>query len=207
MTQAAPRSDRVHETPPPDDDPGASEPRPAMIPVIREVAGAFDLATRDALADILVRVVAGGASVSFIAPLDIKRARAFWDALPRPDALVFVASDLATGHVVGTAQLHLAAPENGRHRAEVAKVLVHPDWQRRGVARALLRTLEARAADLGRTTLILDTREGDPSNGLYRGEGWTQVGRIDRYCRSNDGRLDATILYAKWLDAPAVARG
>ena len=169
---------------------------------IREV-DALDTPVKDALAGILVRVVEAGASVGFIAPLSHDRAREFWDALPRPGVHLFVATvpahDGAGETVVGTAQLHLAGQENGRHRAEVAKVLVHPDWQRRGIARALLGALEARALDLGRTTLLLDTREGDPSNQLYTAAGWAQVGRIAEYCRSNDGNLDATIFYAKWL--------
>ena len=169
---------------------------------IREV-DALDAPIKNALAGILVRVVGAGASVGFIAPLSHDRAREFWDALPRPGVHLFVATvpahDGAGETVVGTAQLHLAGQENGRHRAEVAKVLVHPDWQRRGIARALLGALEARALDLGRTTLLLDTREGDPSNQLYTAAGWAQVGRIAEYCRSNDGNLDATIFYAKWL--------
>lgn len=169
---------------------------------IREVES-LDTTIKSALAEILVRLVADGASVGFIAPLTHERARQFWDTLPRPGVHLFIAtvpsgSD-AGATVVGTAQLHLAAQENGRHRAEAAKLLVHPDWQRRGIARALLNALESRAEVLGRSTLILDTREGDPSNALYIGAGWTRVGRIAEYCRSNDGNLDATIVYAKWL--------
>jgi GNAT superfamily N-acetyltransferase len=169
---------------------------------IREVES-LDTALIGALTSILVRVVEAGASVGFIAPLSEDRARTYWDAVPRPGVHLYVASvhshEGASETVVGTAQLHLAGQENGRHRAEVAKVLVHPDWQRRGIASALLRVIEARASDLGRTTLLLDTREGDPSNQLYTSAGWTQVGRIAEYCRSNDGKLDATTYYAKWL--------
>ena len=182
---------------------GAMPQRATPLPVVIQEVDALDTPIRDALATILVRVVDDGASVGFIAPLSHDRARLFWDALPRPGVHLFVATveahDGADHTVVGTAQLHLAGQENGRHRAEVAKVLVHPDWQRRGIARALLGALESRASDLGRTTLLLDTREGDPSNDLYTAAGYTQVGRIAEYCRSNNGSLDATIFYAKWL--------
>jgi acetyltransferase len=59
--------------------------------------------------------------------------------------------------------------------------------------------LEAHARRLGRTTLILDTRQGDPSETLYRSVGWTFAGAIPRYARSATGALDATALYFKLL--------
>ncbi len=42
-------------------------------------------------------------------------------------------------------------------RAEVKRMRVHPDFQRHGFGRAILRRLESRAADLGYTALHLDT--------------------------------------------------
>jgi ribosomal protein S18 acetylase RimI-like enzyme len=183
--------------------------------VIREIVS-LDHATQNALSLILTRVVNAGASVGFLAPLTLERAHAYWGTVTRPGVILHLAvattcvgevaetQNGVTETIVGTAQLHLAAQENGRHRAEVVKVLVDPDWQRRGVARALLAGLEARARSCGRTTLVLDTREGDPSNELYRTSGWTQVGRIAEYCISNDGTLGATNVYAKWLSASQV---
>jgi hypothetical protein len=58
---------------------------------------------------------------------------------------------------------------------------------------------EEHARRLGRTTLVLDTREGDPSERLYRGLGWTLAGTIPRYARSADGSLHTTALYYKLL--------
>ena len=34
------------------------------------------------------------------------------------------------GRIVGTVQLQPAESENGAHRGEVAKLLVHPEWRR-----------------------------------------------------------------------------
>jgi len=93
--------------------------------------------------------------------------------------------------------------ENARHRAEVSKVMVHRRARRRGVGRALMLALEGHARRLGRTTLILDTRQGDPSETLYRGLGWTFAGAIPAYARSATGALDATAYYYKLLDASA----
>ena len=66
--------------------------------------------------------------------------------------------------------------------------------------------LEGQARRLGRTTLILDTRQGDPSEALYQGLGWTFAGAIPAYARSATGALDATAYYYKLLDS-ALLRG
>ena len=101
---------------------------------------------------------------------------------------------------MGSAQLDLAMRANARHRAEVSKVMVHRRARRRGIGRALMLALEEHARRLGRTTLVLDTRQGDPSEALYRALGWTFAGAIPCYARSATGALDATALYYKLLD-------
>jgi len=62
--------------------------------------------------------------------------------------------------------------------AEVRRMRVHPDLQRRGHGRAILRRLEARARELGVQRLFLDTTERQlPAIGLYLAEGFTETGR------------------------------
>ncbi|MFX5776858.1 hypothetical protein ABTE06_21465, partial [Acinetobacter baumannii] len=82
----------------------------------------------NALADVLVDCVAGGASVSFMWPLSHDKAQAFWrnvaDGVARNERALLIAED-ADGAVLGTVQLVLAQPENQPHRADVAKMLVH----------------------------------------------------------------------------------
>lgn len=80
------------------------------------------------------------------------------------------------------------------------KLLVHTSARRQGIGRALMEHLELEARGLGRSTLVLDTREGDPSNDLYRSLGWTLVGPIPQYCRDADGTLAATMIYYKLLE-------
>ncbi len=41
------------------------------------------------------------------------------------------------GRIVGTVQLNLAMPPNQKHRADVMKLLVHPDFRGRGIAEPL----------------------------------------------------------------------
>lgn len=153
------------------------------------------------LAQLLVAVVDDGASVGFLPPLDPEEARHYWREAPGPDAALLVAEDEA-GQIVGSGQLHLERRANGRHRAEVAKLMVQPSARRRGIGRRLMERLEAIAREEGRTLLVLDTREGDPSNELYRSLGWVEAGRIPRYARSANGELHATVFYYKELARP-----
>jgi acetyltransferase len=79
--------------------------------------------------------------------------------------------------------------------------MVHRRARRQGVGRALMLAAEAEARRLGRSTLVLDTRHGDPSEILYRSLGWERAGEIPRYARSADGTLHATAFYFKLLEA------
>ena len=77
--------------------------------------------------------------------------------------------------------------------------MVHSACRRRGLGRALMLAAEDDARRLGRTTLVLDTRQGDPSERLYRALGWERGGVIPRYARSADGKLDASAFYYRLL--------
>ena len=80
------------------------------------------------------------------------------------------------------------------------KLMVHTRARRRGIGRALMLAAETEARRRGRTTLVLDTRRGDPSEALYLSLGWTLAGIIPRYARSADGALDATAFYYRLLE-------
>ena len=73
--------------------------------------------------------------------------------------------------------------------------MVYTRARRRGIGRALMLEAQAAARRHGRSTLVLDTRQGDPSEALYRSMGWTCAGVIPRYARSANGELHATALY------------
>jgi acetyltransferase len=157
-----------------------------------------------ALVALLRDAVESGASVGFLPPLGDREAGAYWATVTagiREGSRVLLAARDAELGVVGSAQLELAMRANARHRAEVTKVMVHRRARRRGVGRALMLALEDHARRLGRTTLILDTRQGDPSEGLYRAVGWTFAGAIPEYARSATGALDGTAFYYKLLAA------
>jgi ribosomal protein S18 acetylase RimI-like enzyme len=59
--------------------------------------------------------------------------------------------------IVGTVQLDYAIPPNQPHRAEIRKLLVHPDARRRGIAKSLMSVAEVQARKAPRSLLTLDT--------------------------------------------------
>ena len=152
----------------------------------------------DGLAAVLADCVAGGASVSYMAPFSHEQARnafEFWAAqVEQGDRLVLAA--FADGDLVGTVQVILALPPNQPHRAEIAKLLVHRSARRRGVAQLLMEHAESEARAEGKTLLVLDTVTGDPAERLYQRLGWTTVGVIPGYALYPDGRpCDTTIFW------------
>jgi GNAT superfamily N-acetyltransferase len=140
------------------------------------------------LAEVLHAVVHGGAGVSFFLPFSHADAEAFWreKVLPAVRARTrrVVVARRGDGEIIGTVQMDFALPPNQRHRAEVAKMLVHPTARRRGIARALMTALEAIALSEGRTLLTLDTVTGSNAEPLYRSLGYVTVGVIPRYARA-----------------------
>lgn len=166
--------------------------------IVVEPVAALSEAEREGLAELLAAVVDEGASVGFLPPLDRGRARAYWAGKPGAGEILLVARE--GDAVVGTVQVLPAESANGAHRAEIAKLLVHPGWRRRGIGRALLAEAEAAARAAGKLLLVLDTREGDPSNDLYRAAGWTEAGRVPKWAKAADGRLAGTVFYFKDLE-------
>jgi GNAT superfamily N-acetyltransferase len=157
----------------------------------------------EALADVLLDCVEGGASIGFLRPLSRSRAIEFWEGVlasaSRGERIVLVAEDHATGTIVGTAQLVLTMPENQPHRADVAKMQVHRSARRRGVGAALLRGVEREARDAGRTLLVLDTVTGSDAERLYASLGWQRCGVIPGYALWPDGGLCSTTVFYRQL--------
>ncbi|MFC5452824.1 GNAT family N-acetyltransferase [Paenibacillus aestuarii] len=147
------------------------------------------------LAELLVRVVEDGASIGYLPPLEQEEARMYWTNVLAPEVILLVAS--YQSKIVGTVQLHLCTKPNGTHRAEIAKLMTHPQYRQQGIGRALMRKAEELAGQELRSLIVLDTREGDPSNYLYATLGYQEAGRIPDYAKSANGNLDATVIYYK----------
>ena len=154
----------------------------------------------EGLADMLIDVVEGGASVSFMQPFTRDKAIAFWRGVARGvdagERVIVVAEDELG--ICGTAQLILSLPENQPHRADLAKMLVHRRARRRGIGAAVLQAAEDLARQLGKTLLVLDTASQDAER-LYERAGWIKVGVIPDYALMPDGALCDTIVYYRRL--------
>ncbi|WP_423798540.1 GNAT family N-acetyltransferase [Neobacillus sp. SAB-20_R2A] len=149
------------------------------------------------LSALLIQVVEDGASIGFLPPLEENVARKYWESVLNPEVILFVAK--INNIIAGSVQLHLCSKQNGKHRAEIAKLMTHPHYRRNGIGRLLMEKAHETAKQMGRTLIVLDTREGDPSNRLYTSFGYIQAGRIPKYALSENGNLDATIIYYKMI--------
>ncbi|CAN7636103.1 GNAT family N-acetyltransferase [Trinickia sp. LjRoot230] len=156
----------------------------------------------EALADVLIDCVEGGASVSFMLPITRETAASFWrgvaQGVARNERVLLVAED-AEQRVVGTVQLITALPENQPHRADVAKMLVLRAARRRGIAQRLMAAVDEVAYVEGKTVLVLDTVTGGDAERLYQRAGWQRVGVVPDYALMPDGAFCATTFYYKHL--------
>ncbi|MEK6305948.1 MAG: GNAT family N-acetyltransferase [Pantoea dispersa] len=153
------------------------------------------------LCEVLHGCVADGASVGFIDADDRAVMARFWQdkiySLASGDNQLLVAWQ--AGEIVATVMLGFSSMPNGRHRAEISKLLVHPRVRRQGIARRLMLRAEQLAQQQGKTLLVLDTRSGDVASALYLSLGWQVAGSIPYYAESTAGELDATTVMYKRL--------
>ena len=88
---------------------------------------------------------------------------------------------------------HLAGEE------ELLLLAVVPQARRRGVGQRLLDRFAHDARERGAYRLLLEMREGNPAEHLYRLNGFESVGRRNKYYRCRNGeRIDA-ITFARTL--------
>ena len=146
----------------------------------------------DGLSKLLKTVVDEGASLGFLPPLAQEQALTYWQTILAPEVILFIAKINQT--VAGSIQL-MTKP-NGRHRAEICKLMTHPDFRRHGIGRALMQIAEERAKQENRSLIVLDTREDDPSNQLYQSLDYREVGKIPAYSK---GELETTVIYYKLI--------
>lgn len=155
---------------------------------VRRLSAAEIPSYLDSLCDVLMNCVEGGASVSFMLPIDAQKARHFWLNVAQSAAcderVVLAALEEGAG-VVGTVQLVLSQPENQPHRA--------------GVAQALMETLEHEARKAGKTVLVLDTATGSDAERFYSRNQWQRVGEIPHYALMPDGATCSTTYFFKHL--------
>ena len=147
--------------------------------------------------------VHAGASIGYILPYSPEDGEAFWTnkvlpAVADETRLLLVARK--GGRIIGSVQLDTDTPPNQPHRAEVRKLMVHPDFRRQGIARALIAEVERLAGEKKRSLLTLDTRTGDSAEPLYASMGYKTVGVVPGYCLDPfTPKLDSTTIMYKAL--------
>jgi GNAT superfamily N-acetyltransferase len=169
---------------------------------VRRVGTNEAAACVEALADVLIDCVEGGASVSFMLPISREKAVQFWrkiaDDVARGERVLLVAED-GNGQIVGTVQMITAQPENQPHRADIAKMLVHRKARRSGVGQRLMAEVERIAREESKSVLVLDTVTGGDAERLYERAGWQRVGAVPNYALMPAGEFCGTTFYCKQL--------
>jgi len=169
-----------------------------MTTVIRPLSSSQLENNVSILADLLIDVVHGGASMGFHAPLAHEEARAYWLSLRRElqagTRLLLVAHH--DGCIVGSGQLALPTWPNARHRAELQKLCVAKAMQGRGLGKVLVAALHDAARDRGRSLILLGARRGGRAERFYRALGYREIGVIPGYALGTAGeRLDNVSFY------------
>lgn len=145
--------------------------------------------------------VHNGSSVGFLPPLTFEAAEEFWletlNEVAQGKRILLVSSE--AGDVTGTVQLALATKQNGLHRAEVQKMIVHTRFRHRGIARALMGAVEEAARAAGRTLLVLDTEQDSIAEKLYEKCGYERAGVIPQYALNTSSSLISTVVFYKLL--------
>jgi len=154
------------------------------------------------LADLLIDAVESGASVGFMPPLAREGALDYWQSviagMREGHRILLVAID--GGHVQGAVQMALETRANGNHRAEAMKLFVHRRARRHGIARTLMAEVESTARRIGRTLLVMDTRQGGEAEKLCESLGYVRFGSVPQYARSANGELHTTVFFYRQLE-------
>jgi GNAT superfamily N-acetyltransferase len=143
----------------------------------------------NALSALLRDGFAAGAALGFLAPVDDAELDHYWSS---------VAAEIEAGRrslitarqadvVGGMVQVVPDTAPNGRHRAEVQKLVVAEAARGRGLARQLLAGAEEAARASGVRLLYLSTHAHMPAEQLYRATGWREIGRVPGWAIVPDG--------------------
>lgn len=157
-------------------------------------------AVRPQLVDLLLDVLAQGASMGIPACLSAHEADQYWRAVKAGllDGTRMLLGAAHEGTLVGIVQLELYRRPGGCDGAELQTMMVHSRVRRRGIGSVLLRAAEAETRALGRTLLFLDTEAGSAAEALYHGLGYTRVEAL-----ADDA--SPTAIYYKSLLMPELA--
>ncbi|KAJ7787732.1 acetyltransferase [Mycena olivaceomarginata] len=170
-----------------------------MTPILFDHTNAAHVALLPSFADIHIACIETDHTIATFTPplkrdviLEWWKERAADSARGTRVIIMTLADDGAGG------QQQLAG--TGPFRGSVEKLLVSPNFRRRGLAKTLMATLEEQAKIHGQTLLTLDTETGSPAEIVYPKLGYTKLGVIPKYGVSPvDGSLIAGTFFWKQL--------
>jgi acetyltransferase len=174
-----------------------------MLIHIESLVPAATAAERRDLNELLCSCVRGGASIGFLADITAAEAGEYWEGVLRAAASgakpLLVARD-EDGGIVGSVQLALESRRNGRHRAEVQKLMVLPARRGHDLGTRLMAEVEALARARSVRLLFLDTSEGPGgARVFYEKLGYHYVGGIPGYALDPEGALAKNAIFYKEL--------
>lgn len=113
--------------------------------------------------------------------------------LPMAGVSLTIARDPREGETLGFSLARSVADE-----AELLLLAVLPSRHRQGIGTRLLDDFMQRSQDQNAARAHLEVRDGNPAVAMYRGAGFSQVGRRRNYYQGSDGlRYDALTLARK----------
>jgi acetyltransferase len=156
---------------------------------------------RQGLVELLLDSIKQGASIGFLADVDAHEANSYLDEVKNRiainDLVLWVV--VRDEQVLASAQLVFCKRVNGLNRAEVQKLMVRSDAQRRGMGQQLMEAVEVAARQYKRGLLHLDTEAGSPAEAFYASQGYKRAGQIPGFACRPDGEYTATAFFYKTL--------
>lgn len=166
---------------------------------LRQIQHASEVDFRQ-LNALLIDVVHGNASIGFLAPLAQQDAEQYWSqvlASLGAGLQLWVAE--SQGEVVGSVQLSPCLKGNGRHRADLQKLMVKQSQRGLGISSRLISAAEQHAKQNQLRLLVLDTEAGSLAESLYQHWGWQKTGEIPHFALTPNGKMHATAVYYKLI--------
>lgn len=114
--------------------------------------------------------------------------------LPMAGVSLTLARDAKHGEAFGFSLVRNVADE-----AELLLLAVLPSRHRQGIGTRLLEEFMDRARSTGAARVHLEVRDGNPAAAMYRGAGFSPVGRRRNYYQGEDGQRYDALTFARNL--------
>jgi ribosomal protein S18 acetylase RimI-like enzyme len=145
----------------------------------------FSDATSRAIIELVDCATADGGTLGFVQSMQNEEAQSFVNGLRHrvAEGKTHVLLGSAVGQPVFLAILNLNEMPNCRHRAELSKGVVRPDFRGRRLVELAFAQIVQRSTLLGIEQLVLDVRENSRAHILWQRFGFVTYGVLEDYAR------------------------